>query len=26
MGYERDRVQGNVARFLLRGGLLGLGC
>ena len=23
--YERDRAQGNVARFLLRGGLLGLG-
>ena len=23
--YERDRVQGNVTRFLLRGGLLGLG-
>ena len=23
--YERDREQGNVTRFLLRGGLLGLG-
>ena len=23
--YERDRVQGNVTRFLLRGGLMGLG-
>ena len=23
--YERDRAQGNIARFLLRGGLLGLG-
>jgi len=23
--YERDRIQGNVIRFLLRGGLLGLG-
>lgn len=25
MHYERDRAQGNVTRFLLRGGLLGLG-
>ena len=25
MHYERDKDQGNVARFLLRGGLLGLG-
>ena len=25
MHYERDRAQGNVSRFLLRGGLLGLG-
>lgn len=23
--YERDRAQGNVTRFLIRGGLLGLG-
>ena len=23
--YERDRAQGNVTRFLLKGGLLGLG-
>ena len=23
--YERDRAQGNVTRFLLRGGMLGLG-
>jgi lipopolysaccharide/colanic/teichoic acid biosynthesis glycosyltransferase len=25
MHYERDRLQGNISRFLLRGGLLGLG-
>jgi lipopolysaccharide/colanic/teichoic acid biosynthesis glycosyltransferase len=25
MHYERDRAQGNITRFLLRGGLLGLG-